>query len=276
MAPQFTIAVVGHNEAPTVDIALSFAFAAAKPGDSVWFVDSASTDGSPEIAESLGAHVVSAPLGKGHAVASALAQCQDAYFCFFDADLKEAESDFTTRLRDTAVTNELDMVVGSYREPNRRLSVTPAVYVPLVGALFPEALAQDIAVPLSGFRVLRTGLELGVIPPGFGLETHLNLQMHLLGARVATCDVGSFVGNLRGYSNIAQISADVAAAVLDLAEAHGRLDPACRPLWDGWVADAVELFRDQPPPGADDAEYLRELTRLAARPLPPRAGVPGR
>jgi glycosyltransferase involved in cell wall biosynthesis len=70
-----TFAVVGHNEAERLHVAVQQARAAAGPRDEVWFVDSASTDDSCARAAALGARVVPAPRGKGRALAAALAQC---------------------------------------------------------------------------------------------------------------------------------------------------------------------------------------------------------
>jgi len=138
----------------------------------------------------------------------------------------------------------------------------------LVGALFPEVLAEDIIVPLGGFRVLRTSMTLGSLPEGYGVETYLNIQVALSGGRIASCPVGWFRGNLRDYANIPRIASDVAATVLDVAEQHGRLDPAMRAAWEDWVLEAVDLLGRQPPAGADDAAYLDELAMVSARPVP--------
>ena len=81
-----TYAVVGHNEAALLVNALEQAFAARREGEPVWFVDSASTDGSGELARAVGADVVGAPLGKGRAVATAVERCETQYICIIDAD----------------------------------------------------------------------------------------------------------------------------------------------------------------------------------------------
>src|SRR5262245_16389662 len=71
MTPRFTFAVVGHNEAATLPTALEQALDAAEPDDHVWFVDSASDDGSADVARARGAAVVVAPLGKGREIGRA-------------------------------------------------------------------------------------------------------------------------------------------------------------------------------------------------------------
>jgi glucosyl-3-phosphoglycerate synthase len=264
----FTYAVVGHNEAGTLANALRQVSDARRPGDRVWFVDSASTDDSARIAASLDVPVIDAPLGKGRAMAVALEECDDGYLCFVDADLESSEVNIPQRLRDVADTTGADMVVGAFHERARRLAVTPGLYLPLLGALFPERI-DDLRVPLSGFRALRIGLPIRPLPPGYGAETHLNLEVPAARGRIADCDLGLFKGNLRGYANIPAIGTDVAAALLDLAIAHGRLDTSRRPEWDAWVDVVLGVLRTQPPVGADDARYVEDLLAAAARPLPP-------
>jgi glucosyl-3-phosphoglycerate synthase len=260
-------AVVGHNEAATLLGVLDQALAAARGGDEVWFVDSASSDRSVELAASRGVEVVRAPLGKGRAVAAAIDRCRDGWLCLLDADAVESRQDVALRLREAAAAGGADMVVGvpDHRDRTRR-SVTPAVYLPLVRALFPEVPA--IERPLSGLRALRAGLELGELPPGYGVEAHLNLQLAATGGTIASCPLGPYRGLVRGYANVATIAADVAAAVLDQAVAHGRIHAGGRSPWGAWAAEVVAVIADQPAEDADDADYLRRLAVAAARPLP--------
>src|SRR5262245_35701442 len=223
MTPRFTFAVVGHNEAATLPTALEHAFEAAEPDDHVWFVDSASDDGSADVARAQGAAVVVAPLGKGRAMATAISRCDDDFICFMDADMLETEHNIARLLREGAVASDVDMLIGAFDEPDRRVSTTRAIYRPLTGALFPEVLDEDIVVPFSGFRVLRTGLSLGTIPDGYGVESYLNVHLTMSACRIASRSVGWFRGNLRDYQRSPVIATDVAATLLDLAEARGRL-----------------------------------------------------
>jgi hypothetical protein len=160
------------------------------------------------------------------------------------------------------------MVIGYYAS-NRRRSVTPAVYLPLVRELLPTAATLRATAPLSGFRVIDAELELTPLPPGYGVETHLDLLMALEGRKVTTVDIGYYLGPLRGYSNVVAIAQDVADAVLDFAEAHDLLDREMRPAWEQWVSAVLRLIAGQPPVGAADADYLAALDALSARPLPP-------
>lgn len=274
MGGRFSFAVVGRNEADTVAVALGHALEAAADGDRVWFVDSASSDDSAAIAARLGAEVVRAPAGKGRAMQVAIERCTEGHLVFLDADYEWSDQNIPALLRAAVVATDADMVVGAYSEPLRRRVVTPHVYLPLVGALAPEALGP-IDVPLSGFRALRASVARLPLPDGYGVETHLNLEAVLGGATVTSTPVGEFRGNLKGYRNIVAILDGVAAAVLDVAEGHGRIDADERPAWEAWVAAVRAVVADQPPPGADDTDFLDRLAVASARPLPARAPTSG-
>ena len=266
MAGEFTFAVVGRNEAATLPTALGCALAAAQPGDRVWFVDSGSTDDSAAVARSLGAEVITAPAGKGRAMQAAFDRCRH------DADYQWSERNIPAEVRAAAVRTDADMVVGTYDEAGRRRVVMPGVYHPIVGALMPEALPH-IDIALSGFRAVRPHVLRSPLPPGYGAETHLNLEATFGGDRVVSCPVGGFRGSLRGYTNIPAILDDVAEAVLDGAVRHGRLAAAQRPAWDAWIDGVRALVADQPALGEDEAAFTALLADLAARPLPP-TGLP--
>jgi hypothetical protein len=183
-----------------------------------------------------------------------------------DADVEQASENLPRRLREAAHGGGADMIVGTVDRPRPRSSVTPSLYTPLVTTLFPEV--PPVPRPLSGFRAFRAHLDTGTLPGGYGVEAHLNVHVAVSGGRIETCRLGPQVGPLRGYANVPAIGADVAAAVLDLAEAHGRIGSRERPRWDAWVADVLAVMRDQPAEDADDSGYLRQLAAVAARPLP--------
>lgn len=268
MVERFTFAVIGHDEGSTLRHVLDQVEAAARLGDRVWFVDSASTDDSTSIAQATGVEVLAAPLGKGRAVQAALDRCHEGVLCLVDADIQHSERNIPMRLREAMEHDDVDLLLGDYEQPARRRVVTRAIYRPLVAELFPGLAALDLHRPLSGFRALRAGIGLAPVPAGYGVETHLNIQVHLMGGRIGTCELGLYEGPLRGYVHAPAMAADVAAAILDLATEHGRVDPEARPAWDAWVDDIIDLVRTQPPPGAVDHAFLARLTELATRPLP--------
>lgn len=272
MGAGFTFAVVGRNEEATLATALGYALDAAGPDDRVWFVDSASGDGSAAVAEAHGVEVIRAPVGKGRAMQAAFdrqrADRPDDHLVFLDADYEWSERNIPAEVRDAARRSGADLVVGTYGEADRRRVVTPAVYQPFVSALAPEAL-EHIDIALSGFRAVRPSVLRSPLPPGYGAETHLNLEAAFGGDRVISCPVGGFRGSLKGYRNIPAILDDVADAILDSAVRHGRLAAQARPAWERWLEPVRALVAAQPGPGVDDERFLVDLAAVAARPLPP-------
>ena len=262
-----TFAVIGHNEVGTLANAIGQAAEAAEPGDRLWFVDSASTDGSAKLAASLGAEVVPAPLGKGTAMATAIARCETGHVCFVDGDIEYSSSNIPLRLRESLAAEPADMLVADFEWPNRRfLNSVPGVYRPLVGSLFPEALDRFGWMPFSGFRLLRTDLPLGSLPPGFGVETYLNLLCTVSGMRTRVVDVGVYRGPVRTKRELGR---EVGEVILDMAEQHGRLDGRLRPLWEAWLSEVMDVLRAQPEPDGPEGDYPERLLAAASRPLPP-------
>ena len=62
----------------------------------------------------------------------AIDRCGDGYICFVDADYEHSDSNIPAKLREVAGSGAYDMVVGAFHEPTRRLTLTPALYIPLV------------------------------------------------------------------------------------------------------------------------------------------------
>ena len=262
----FTFAIVAHDEAETLAGALDQCRLASGPGDEVWFVDSASSDGSAQIAASAGVERVAAPLGKGRAVAEAYARCATDYLCLLDGDLHASGANIAEALADAVALRPVDMVVGQFWDPEPTiLSGTLGLYTPLMQTFFPECEDRFGSRPLSGFRALRTGLDLGAVPPGYGLEAHLNCQMLIAGAETAIGDIGWYQGAYRRKTSMA---IEIADGVLDQAERCSRLPASERTAWDEWVDTvAGELARYEGDP-ADAAAARRRMHALLACPRP--------
>jgi glucosyl-3-phosphoglycerate synthase len=270
----FTFAVVGRDESERLGEALRQVREAAQ-GDEVWFVDSSSSDRSPEVAAALGARVLRAPGGKGRAIAHLLREVTTDYVVLLDADIDRTTSNIAARLRDAVERTGADLVVAEFEEPLLQVRDSSRyVWRPLVEALFPEAHERFGRTPLSGFRALRTGVELGRLPPDFAVETHINLAVAVAAGSVEIEDVGTYWGPVRSKPFLPR---QVGRAVLDVAEAQGRLDRRARPAWDEWVERIVAIVveraarsTDGPTPSENLAEpdYVGRLQAAASRPLP--------
>jgi glucosyl-3-phosphoglycerate synthase len=265
----FTFAVVGRNEAERLAGMVGLALEAAQPGDRVWFIDSASEDDSIAVARALGVdEVIEGPEGKGRAMDAALDRCRSGYICFLDADFFEWTVNVPAMLREAALTTGADMVVGTYSDDRRRV-IQPYVYWLLADALVPDYGRHCDPTPLSGLRVVDPALVQRPLPPGYGVETYLNLTFAGAGHRIAAVDLGFMRGPLRRYANVPEVSSAVAREVLDFAVGCGGLDPEQRPAWERWIDEVIETIGVPPPPGAPGDEHLAAVAAAAARPLPP-------
>jgi glucosyl-3-phosphoglycerate synthase len=262
-SPRITYAVIGHNEADFLPNALAQARESARPDEPLWFVDSSSTDGSAELASGLGAGVIHAPLGKGRAVMAAVERCETSHICLMDADLESTTLNAPLALRETLERGGADMVVAEFDWPAKPFRpVTTSIWRPLAGAFFPEAVASAGRVPLSGFRVLDVELARGPLPPGFGLEVHLDIVGSLEGRRTETVDIGVYTGTVRNNPGVAR---EIAGTILTVAERYGRLDPRDRTAWDEWLEPVLALMADTTTGGPERRALLADA---AARPLP--------
>jgi glucosyl-3-phosphoglycerate synthase len=262
-----TFAIVGHDEERLLPRSLADALAAARPEDAVLYADSASTDRSVEVAGAHGVEVVRAPLGKGRAMSAALDRCETPLVCFVDADIRESTTNVPLALARAYERSPVDMLVADFDWPSKGIfHAVIGVYEPLVAALFPEASGRYGRFTLSGFRILRTDLPLGELPPGFGVETYLNLLFAARGWSTGVVEVGVVEGPVRGKGALGR---EIAGVILDLAEAEGRLEPARRPEWEQWVEGSMAVTATRPGPGEPAGAYAERLRASAARATPP-------
>ena len=179
--------VVGHNEVSTLRHALLEAVHAATTDDEVIFVDSASTDGSADVADSLGVPRLSAPLGKGAAMRAAIEAARQPWLVFLDADLVGSERNIADTLA-TSVrgADPAGLILGDFEDKHPGiLSSTWGIYRPLVGRLFPEVKDEAVSKPLTGFRAVRSEWvsDVGALPDDFGVEARLNIDAWLAESR---------------------------------------------------------------------------------------------
>jgi hypothetical protein len=200
-------------------------------------------------------------------MACALAETITPYICFIDADIYGSSRNIPAVLGEAVRRSRPDMVVGEFQDEQGGVpSVTLGVYEPLVRALFPEAADKYAKKPLSGFRALRTGQALGQLPPGFGVEAHLNIASALRpGARIETVDLGLYRGRFLYKPRMGEA---VGRAILDLAQAHGRLQPGLRAPWDAWLATVTDHIATYTGDVVSREAFRASLLELTARALP--------
>ena len=155
--------------------------------DEIVVIDDGSTDATAHIAASEGAAVFAqssilpelpAGTGKGNALWKSLYACRGDVICWLDADIRNFDTEFVTRLvRPLIDDRDLLFTKGYYRrplngEPNGGGRVTELVARPLLSHWFPGLC--DIIQPLSGeYAGRREILEQLPFVEGWGVELAL-------------------------------------------------------------------------------------------------------
>ncbi|MET9344636.1 glycosyltransferase [Nonomuraea sp. NPDC003804] len=262
----FTFVIPAHNEEATVATIVGQARAAARPGDRVLVVDSASTDATAERAAAAGAEVLRGPKGKGAAMNAAIDVAGTAWVCFLDADLVSSEVNIAAELRAAAASSTAGHVVGDYEydHPGTILSSTFTIYEPLTDRFFPETGFMG-ANALTGYRAVRRSLLTDPLPPDFGVESFLNITLALAGARAEVRHLGVIGSRFRPTGG--SMAREIGTAILDLAMAHGRLDSGERGAWEAWLEEGVAAIAPQAADGGRSATLSR-LFAAVRRPMP--------
>jgi hypothetical protein len=196
----------------------------------------------------------------------ALAGCGTPWICFADADIEESSRNIPLALREALEDEPADMIVGDFEWRGRRFRHSmDTLYTPLVRALFPEADGRFGDIPYSGFRLLRTARPWAPLPPGYGVESYLNVVAASRGWSTRCIHLGEYAGPIRKKPVLGW---EVGQSVLDVAQADGRIDAALRTEWDAWHAEVMEVLSTQPDPNEAQGEWAERLAAVRARPLP--------
>lgn len=264
----FTFVIPAHNEQDTIATIVGQARQAAQPGDRVLVIDSASTDATAERAAAAGADVLAGPIGKGAAIATAIAAIDTEWTCLLDADLIASNGNVPATLRQAAVTSRADHVLGDYEyeDPGTILASTFTIYEPIVAEFFPEV--GDLgANSLTGYRAVRHAYLDGLLPVDFGVEAYLNITIAVAGGTTSVQHLGVITSRFRRKSHM---HLEIGRSILDLAIARYRLHADDRPAWEAWINDASTAIHAVGDPSARSATLAR-LFKAVRRPMPPHA-----
>jgi glucosyl-3-phosphoglycerate synthase len=240
--------------------------------DEIVVMDDGSTDATGDAARAEGARVFPVAellpdlppgTGKGNAMWKSLYVCEGDLLCWVDADIRNFNADFVTRLLAPLLTDpDVGMVKGFYRrplhdEPTGGGRVTELMARPVLSYLFP--LLTRFVQPLAGeYAARRSILETVPFVEGWGVEIGLLLDVvHRFGVQsVSQVDLG-----VRAHRNrpLEQLGPQ-ALAVLATALRRAGLD-ACDPPF------AAELVRY-------DDNLAPERIPVVVRERPPMVSVP--
>src|SRR5436190_18652011 len=253
------------NEADTIASIVEFASRSALV-DEVIVVDDGSIDGTPELAASAGARVItSTMLGKGTSMEDGMRAARNEWLLYLDGDLQGLAPDLVNRMTFPLVTGEADFVKAKFQRSGGR--VTALTAKPLLRKYFPELAAFD--QPLSGIMAARRSLlqTLG-FENDYGVDIGLLIDAARADACLAEVDVGELRHDSHPLSFLEEMATQVARTILRRAACCGRLR-------ESFMEQVIESERHQQgtlegllaKPGAAQRVAWFEIggTRLAAR-----------
>jgi len=184
-------------------------------------VDNGSTDGSGELAESLGARVVREPVpGFGAACFAGLLAAEADIVCFMDCDASFDPRELS-RVTDPVAAGTADLVLGA-RRPVPGASWPP--HARLANAVLALELRRRTGAPLTDLGPMRAArreplLALGIRDRRFGWPLEMVLRASAAGWRLEEAPV-SYLAR-EGRSKITGTVRGTARAVRDMAAALG-------------------------------------------------------
>lgn len=184
-------------------------------------IDDGSIDGTPELAESAGARVVtSAMLGKGCSMEEGMIEAKTDFILYLDGDLAGLEKDLVERMCQPLLNKEADLVKASFSRRAGRVTVLTAR--PLLRTYFPEA--AHFEQPLGGIIAARKDLLQRLqFENDYGVDIGVLLDSIALGAKVVEVDIGHIEHDSHDLDALGEMATQVARAILDRAAMYGRL-----------------------------------------------------
>lgn len=182
LAPSVSLVIPAHNEAPTIAAVIE-ACRDAMPGlGEILVVDDGSTDGTAQVAQSVGVRVLRLEpnRGKGEALRAGIAESSQPILAFIDADGQDDPAEFPRLL--AAMGPDVAMVIGSrFIGTLYDGSITPSHHVGnlAITAIFNLLYGSHITDTQAGFRLVRReALELGDLHAlRYEIETELCLHV---------------------------------------------------------------------------------------------------
>jgi len=184
-------------------------------------IDDGSIDGTPELAESAGAKVITSKmLGKGGSMEEGMLEAKTDCILYLDGDLAGLADDLVERMCAPLLAGDADFVKASFSRRAGRVTVLTAR--PLLRTYFPEV--AHFEQPLGGIIAARKELLQKLrFENDYGVDIGLLLDSIGLGARLTEVDIGHIDHDSQNLEALGEMATQVARAILDRAAIFGRL-----------------------------------------------------
>ncbi len=234
-AARVSVIIPVLNEADTIASIVAFASRSVLI-DEVIVVDDGSIDGTPELAATAGARVItSTMLGKGTSMEDGMRAARNECLLYLDGDLEGLAPDLIERMTLPLRTGTADFVKAKFQRSGGR--VTALTAKPLLRTYFPELATFD--QPLSGIMAARRSLLQTLrFDNDYGVDIGLLIDAARANARLAEVDVGEIKHDSHPLSFLEEMATQVARSILRRAACCGRLR-------ESYMQDVLENERQQ-------------------------------
>ncbi|MGN6386462.1 MAG: glycosyltransferase [Verrucomicrobiota bacterium] len=230
-----TVIIPVLNESATITSVVQYAWRCPLVNE-VIVVDDGSIDGTPELATSAGARVItSTMLGKGASMDDGMRVATNEFIVYLDGDLDGLAEDAIEALTAPLFADTADFVKAKFSRKAGRVTVLTAK--PLIRTYFPEFAFLD--QPLSGVMAARKSLLQQLsFENDYGVDVGLLIDAFMIKARIGEVDIGTLEHRNHSLEALGEMATQVARALLERAAKAGRLRLS-------YIQEARELERIQ-------------------------------
>lgn len=215
-----TVIIPVLNESQTIQYVVDFAMRSAGVTE-VIVVDDGSIDGTPELAASSGARVITSTLlGKGASMSDGIRAATNEFLVFLDGDLSSLQPELVPLLTQPLQDETADFVKAKFSRTAGRVTILTAR--PLLQTFFPEL--NHIEQPLGGIISARRSLLLKIpLETDYGVDVGLLIDAVQSGAKIAQISIGRIEHDSQQLEVLGDMARQVSRAILTRASQYGRL-----------------------------------------------------